>query len=74
MKKKNPLINSSLKNEWISITNKDIGYWLGQYLMAALVIHAYKKKLGCPDRVGKIEDMVENKDGSGTIPYQAQWD
>lgn len=67
-------IKSKIKNKWISVHTKDVNYWLGQYLMAAMVIHAYKKEWGVPDRVGKIEDMKEQKDGSGLIPYQAQWD
>lgn len=73
MKKKSAL-TSKLKNEWIEIGNKDVNYWLGQYLVAAMVVTAYKSKLGIPDRIGKIGDMKDQKDGSGLIPYQAAWD
>lgn len=72
--KNKPLkVKSKLKKQWIEVYSKDMNYWLGQYLMASMVVHAWDKKLGCPDYVGKIGDMKEEKDRSGTIPYQAKW-
>lgn len=66
-------IRSKIKNKWIDVPNKDINFWLGQYLMAAMVIHAWSDKDGCPDRVGKIKDMKHDKRGH-YLPFEAQWD
>lgn len=53
---------------------KDIYYWIGQYLMAGMVIHAWDTKYGSPNRLGRIGDMKEQKDGGGFIPFEARWD
>lgn len=72
--KKKTLIKSKIKNKWINVYPKDVEYWLGEYLLASMVIQAYTKKRGVPDRVGKIQNMKEEADGTGIIPYQAEWD
>lgn len=74
MKKKINRLTSGMKNKWIRITEKDVLYWFGQYLLALMVLNSWNEKSGCPDRVGKMGDMKSNKDGSGTIPYEAKWD
>lgn len=67
-------MKSKLKSIWIDVPKKDLNYWLGQYLVSSMVLHAYTAKDGCPNRIGKIGDMKTQKDGTGLIPYQAQWD
>lgn len=66
-------LKSKAKKVWIDIHPKDFNFWLGQYLMAAMVIHAYNEKDGVPDRIGKIGDMINQKDKTGLLPYQAEW-
>lgn len=67
-------IKSKLKKRWITVPQKDIYYWIGQYLMAGMVIHAWDTKYGSPNRLGRIGDMKEQKDGGGFIPFEARWD
>lgn len=74
MKNKPLKVKSKLKNKWVDVPHKDMHRWFGEYLLSSMVIHAWSKKYGVPDRVGKIEDMIEEADGTGTLPYQAQWD
>ena len=66
-------ITSSMKRKWIELPNRDMSYWLGQYIVASMALNAYDEKKGFPTHVGKIKDMKPQKDGSGLIEFEARY-
>ncbi len=67
-------IKSTLKDTWLPITPRDEGYWIGQWLLSSMVMEAWAKGGSIPTRIGKIGDMKTLKDGSGKIPFEAEWE
>lgn len=64
------------KGKWLNVPEKDALSWLGEYIMASLVVDSYHSKKGAPKqlRVKKILTK-ERKDGGCdlTIDYDTKW-
>lgn len=66
--------NKNKKGDWINVPKEDIIHWLGQYMMASMVLSAWDEQLGRPDRVGRVGKLKSLKNGDATMTFEAQWD